>query len=59
MTAPTSTTTQRLVTVATPTSATPSSGSGEWNYDIESGGSEDTEEGGGAVELSSGDNVVD
>ena len=65
VTAPTSVTTQRLVTVTTP-SAPPSSGSGEWNYgdrDIESSGSGDGEDGGGARDTEggagSGDNNID
>ena len=65
VTAPTSATTQRLATMATPTPATPSSGSGEAS-DLESSGSGATDDeggatdiGGGAVELGSGDNSVD
>ena len=69
VTAPTSTTTQRWATMATPTSATPSGGSGEWSsgdHDIESSGDGDTEDGsratdigGGAVELGTVDNTID
>lgn len=66
VTAPTSITTQRLVTVTTPTSAPPSSGSGKWKYgdrDIESSGSGAGEDGGGARDTEggagSGDNNVD